>query len=107
MIPNELKYEIFEKPWHGQVFAITISLSEKKIFKWNEFSFFLAQEIKNDKTMYRNGSDDYFYSWVKALEKLLIKKKITNSLKLVEVKNLWSSAFLNTSHGKQVKIGEM
>ena len=57
--------------------------------------------------MFRNGSDDYFYSWVKALEKLLIKKKITNSLKLVEVKNLWSSAFLNTSHGKQVKIGDM
>ena len=107
MIPNELKQKTFEKPWHGQVFAITVSLSEKKIFKWSEFSDFLAQEIKTDNTMLRNGSDDYFYSWVKALERLLIKKKITNSPKIVEVKNLWSSAFLNTPHGKPVKIGDI
>ena len=26
--------------------------------------------------MFRNGSDDYFYSWVKALESLLIKRKL-------------------------------
>ena len=107
MIPNELKHKTFEKPWHAQVFAITVSLSEKKIFKWSEFSHFLAQEIKKDNTMFRNGSDDYFYSWVKALECLLIKKKITDLPKIVEIKNLWSSAFLNTPHGKPVKIGEI
>ena len=107
MIPNELKHKTFEKPWHAQVFAITVSLSEKKIFNWSEFSDLLAREIKKDNNMCRNGSDDYFYSWVKALEKLLIKKKITNSPKIVEVKNLWSSAFLNTPHGKPVKIGDI
>ncbi len=107
MIPNQLNHKTFEKPWHGQVFAITVSLFEKKIFKWSEFSDFLAQEIKKDNNMLRNGSDDYFYSWVKALERLLIKKKITNFSKIVEVKDLWSSAFLNTPHGKPVKIGDI
>ena len=93
MMPNEFRNKTFEKPWHGQVFAITVYLSENKIFKWSEFSDFLAKEIKKDNNMTRNGSDDYFYSWVKALERLLIKKKITNTPKIVTVKNIWSSAF--------------
>ena len=44
---------------------------------------------------------------MKALEKLLIKKKITSLPIMVEIKNLWTSAFLNTPHGKPVKIGDI
>jgi len=76
MIPSKLKEKNFQKPWHAQIFAITVSLSENKVFEWCEFSDFLAHEIKMDNNQTRNGSDDYFYSWVKALEKLLIKKKL-------------------------------
>ena len=76
MIPSKLQEKHFQKPWHAQIFAITVSLSEKKVFEWSEFSDFLAHEIKMDNNQTRNGSDDYFYSWVKALEKLLIKKKL-------------------------------
>ena len=107
MIPSKLKDKNFQKPWHAQIFAITVSLSENKVFEWCEFSDFLAHEIKMDNNQTRNGSDDYFYSWVKALEKLLIKKKITSFTRMDEIKNLWSSAFLNTPHGKPVKIGDI
>ena len=107
MIPSKLQEKHFQKPWHAQIFAITVSLSEKKVFEWSEFSDFLAHEIKMDNNQSRNCSDDYFNSWLKALEKLLIKKKITSFPRMVEIKNLWSSAFLNTPHGKQVKIGDI
>jgi nitrile hydratase accessory protein len=107
MIPSKLKEKNFQKPWHAQIFAITVSLSENKVFEWAEFSDFLAHEIKMDNNQIRNGSDDYFYSWVKALEKLLIKKKITSFPRMVEIKNLWTSAFLKTPHGKPVKIGDI
>ena len=106
MIPLEFKEKTFQKPWHAQVFAITVSLSEKKIFEWKEFSDFLAKEIKMDNNEARNGSDDYFNSWLRALEQLLKKKNITNIEKITKTSNLWRKAFLNTPHGRAVKIGE-
>ena len=106
MTSNEIKDQNFQKPWHAKVFAITVSLSEKKIFKWSEFSDFLSYEIFKHKTLHRDGSDDYFNSWLKALEKLLISKKITNKSNILKIKNLWINEFLITPHGKPVKIGD-
>ena len=63
---NNFDFKSFEKPWHGQIFAITVSLSENKVFEWSEFSKALANQIKIDKTEKQNGSDDYFFSWIKA-----------------------------------------
>ena len=73
---NNFDFKSFEKPWHGQIFAITVSLSENKVFEWSEFSKSLADQIKIDKTEKQNGSDDYFFSWIKALENLIIKKNV-------------------------------
>jgi len=42
MIPSKLKEKTFQKPWHAQIFAITVSLSENKVFEWSEFSDFLG-----------------------------------------------------------------
>ena len=58
---NNFDFKSFEKPWHGQIFAITVSLSENKVFEWSEFSKALADQIKIDKTEKQNGSDDYFF----------------------------------------------
>ena len=33
---NNFDFKSFEKPWHGQIFAITVSLSENKVFEWSE-----------------------------------------------------------------------
>ena len=43
---NNFDFKSFEKPWHGQIFAITVSLSENKVFEWREFSKALAEQIK-------------------------------------------------------------
>ena len=101
---NDFKFKSFEKPWHGQIFAITVSLSENKVFEWSEFSKALADQIKIDKTEKQNGSDDYFFSWIKALENLIIKKDILDQSNLNITKQKWKDAFLSTPHGQPVKI---
>ena len=101
---NNFDIKSFEKPWHGQIFAITVSLSENKVFEWSEFSKALADQIKIDKTEKQNGSDDYFFSWIKALENLIIKKNVVDQSNLNITKQKWKDAFLATPHGQPVKI---
>ena len=52
----------------------------------------------------QNGSDDYFFSWIKALENLMIKKDILDQSNLNIIKQKWKDAFLSTTHGHPVKI---
>ena len=105
MINDEnLNFKSFKKPWHGQVFAITVSLSEKKLFDWKEFSHELSNQIKSAKTENQSGGDDYFCSWIKALENIIINKKIVNRDNLTKTKKKWKEAFLTTPHGMPVKI---
>ena len=101
---NNFDFKSFEKPWHGQIFAITVSLSENKVFEWSEFSKALSDQIKIDKTEKQNGSDDYFFSWIKALENLIIKKDIVDQSNLNITKQKWKDAFLTTQHGQPVKL---
>ena len=101
---NNFDFKSFEKPWHGQIFAITVSLSENKVFKWSEFSKVLADQIKMDKTEKQNGGDDYFFSWTKALENLIIKKNVVDQTNLNITKQKWKDAFLTTPHGHPVEI---
>ena len=92
---NNFDFKSFEKPWHGQIFAITVSLSENKVFEWSEFSKALADQIKIDKTEKQNGSDDYFFSWIKALENLIIKKDILDQSNLNITNSLEESIFFS------------
>ena len=101
---NNFEFKSFEKLWHGQIFAITVSLSENKVFEWSEFSKALAEQIKMDKTEKQNSSDDYFFSWIKALENLIIKKNLVDQFNLNFTKQKWKYAFLTTPHGHPVKI---
>ena len=101
---NNFDFKSFEKPWHGQIFAITVSLSENNVFEWSEFSKVLSEQIKMDKTKKQNGSDDYFFSWIKALENLIIKKNLVDQFNLNFTKQKLKNAFLTTPHGHPVKI---
>ena len=101
---KNFNFKSFEKPWHGQIFAITVSLSENKVFEWTEFSKVLSDQIKMDKTKKQNGGDDYFFSWIKALEKLIIKKNVVDQINLNITKLKWKDAFMATPHGQPVKI---
>ena len=83
----------FQNPWHGQVFAITVQLSENGHFSWTEFVEIFGDSLKEARLKLSdlNGNDDIF-------------KKLANIDILSSLKGDWTNAYLSTPHGKPVKI---
>ena len=71
---------IFQRPWHGQVFAITVQLSENGNFSWTEFVEVFGNSLKE------------------------ARLKLSNIDILSLLKDDWINAYLSTPHGKPVKI---
>ena len=96
----------FQNPWHGQVFAITVQLSEKGNFTWKEFVEVFGNSLNKARLELNSldGNDDYFKCWLNALEEIIISKKLGNSNILSLLKKDWTNAYLSTPHGKPVKI---
>ena len=97
---------VFKSPWHSQLFAMTIQLSEQGNFKWVEFVEVFGEALNNKrlKLSSLDGNDDYFNCWLTALEKIIILKKIGDIDVLSLLKDDWTKAYLSTPHGKPVKI---
>ena len=97
---------VFKSPWHSQLFAMTIQLSEQGNFKWVEFVEVFGEALNNKrlKLISLDGNDDYFNCWLIALEKIIILKKMGSSKVLDLFKDDWTEAYLSTPHGKPVKI---
>ena len=104
---NSIEDQItFHNPWHGQVFAITVQLSEKGNFSWAEFVKVFGNVLNKARLELHNldGNDDYFNCWLTALEEIIISKKLGNLNGLSLLKDDWTKAYLSTPHGKPVKI---
>ena len=104
---NKTKDQIvFQNPWHSQLFAITVQLSERGNFSWKEFVEVLGDSLKKTKSLSKNldGSNDYFSCWLNALEEILIIKKVSNKYTLMLLKEDWTQAYLSTPHGKPINI---
>ena len=97
---------VFQDPWHSQLFAITVQLSEKGNFSWKEFVTVFGEALKKERLPTKNldGSNDYFSCWLNALEEILIEKKISNQNTLILLKEDWTQAYLSTPHGKPVNL---
>ncbi len=97
---------VFQSPWHSQLFAITVQLSETGNFSWKEFVKFLEKSLNESRLEVNclDGEDDYFNCWLIALEEIIISKKLGNSNILSLLKKDWTNAYLSTPHGKSVKI---
>ena len=97
---------VFQNPWHSQLFAITVQLSETGNFSWKEFVQFFGKSL-NESRLELNDldcNDDYFKCWLIALEEIIISKKLGNSNILSLLKKDWTDAYLSTPHGMPVKI---
>ena len=97
---------VFQSPWHSQLFAITVQLSESGNFSWKEFVDYFGKSLNRARINKENldGNDDYFNSWLVALEEIIVTKEIANSKILSVLKNDWINAYLSTPHGDPVKI---
>ena len=70
--------EFFSAPWHCELFALTISLHEKKVFDWALWTAALGNKLKDKSVSMEDDLDYYYGSWLEALEELILSKKMTH-----------------------------
>jgi len=96
---------IFSAPWHAQLFALTVKLSEDGHFGWPEWTETFGKYLKvNGLERDLDGGDDYFLTWLEALESMLAAKKLAEDTEISPVMQAWRAAYLATPHGQPVKL---
>ena len=74
----------FDEPWHANLFALTVSLSESRIFSWPEWVSILSSKLAS-KNIKDDNSRDYFSVWLFSLEEVLLRKNQISKENLREV----------------------
>ena len=69
--------QVFSAPWHCELFALTISLYEKKVFDWEHWTTELGKKLKDKPVSVADDLDYYYISWLEALEELVLQKEVT------------------------------
>jgi nitrile hydratase accessory protein len=97
---------VFQSPWHSQLFAITVQLSEQGNFLWTEFVEIFGESLNQARLKIQSldGNDNYFNCWLNALEKIIVDKNMGSLQNLSLLKENWTKAYLATPHGQPVKI---
>lgn len=104
-LPRDTGGPVFVEPWQAQAFALAVKLSEQGHFTWKEWARALADELKAAEA--RGEPDDgtrYYEHWLRALERLVAEKGLTNPEALTERKEAWADAYRHTPHGKPVEL---
>lgn len=97
----------FQDPWHAQLFAISVALSEAGHFTWKAWTQAFGDTLKRNATdRPLDGSTDYYTAWLETLETLLDDAGLVRASEAHRVKHLWEAAYLATPHGKPVKLSD-
>ena len=107
-LPRDADGPVFAEPWQAKAFAMTLTLHEKGLFSWEEWADALSDEIK---TAQVGGDPDlgntYYEHWLRALERLVTAKGVTNQMTLEQHKERWRQAYLSTPHGQPVDLSSL
>jgi nitrile hydratase accessory protein len=104
-LPRDEAGPTFAAPWEAQAFAMALSLHERGIFTWPEWSRALARELTDAAA--RGEPDDgthYYEHWLAALERLVAEKKVVAANELETRVNEWDAAARATPHGKPIEL---
>ena len=95
----------FAEPWHAQVFAITVKLSEEGHFAWPEWAERFGAGLKRAaEAGGPSDGSDYYDVWLETLEALLVARGLATEGALSELKQAWTEAYLSTPHGAPVTL---
>ena len=96
---------VFEAPWHGAVFAITVHLNETGRLDWGDWAQrFGATLARHGLDRELDGGDDYFAAWLETLERFLAEAGIAPTGELEAARLAWERAYLRTPHGAPVRL---
>ena len=96
---------VFREAWEAQAFAMTLSLHERGVFAWPEWTAALSQEIARAQAA---GDPDtgetYYHHWLAALERLVVAKGLTTASMLTRYHDAWDAAARRTPHGEPIEL---
>lgn len=97
---------VFREPWEAQAFALALTLHERGVFTWSEWTASLGMEIRRAQSA---GDPDtgetYYHHWLAALEQIVVAKGLTTSAMLTRHHDAWEAAATRTPHGKPIELG--
>ena len=96
---------VFREPWEAEAFALTLALHERGLFSWSEWTATLAAEIRQAQA---EGDPDtgetYYRHWLRALERLVAAKGVTDAATLARYRDAWDRAADRTPHGQPIVL---
>ena len=85
---------VFAAPWEAQAFALAVSLSERGLFTWSEWTEAVAAAPE----------DGYYERWLATLERLVTEKGVTDDESLARYRHAWAHAAERTPHGTPIEL---
>lgn len=97
----------FDEPWHAQVFALTVALSEGGRFTWSEWTEAFGETLaRHGLTRELDGGEDYYGAWLETLEGLMARLGLAEPERVNATRDAWEAAYLATPHGQPVRLGD-
>jgi nitrile hydratase accessory protein len=84
----------FDEPWEAQTFALVVSLNERGVFTWNEWTEAVAAAPE----------EGYYERWLATLERLLTARGLTDADSLARYRHAWEHAAARTPHGVPIEL---
>ena len=85
---------VFSEPWEAQAFALVVSLNERGLFTWSEWTEAVAAAPE----------EGYYERWLATLERLLAERGVTDAATLARYRQAWAHAAERTPHGTPIEL---
>ena len=95
----------FDAPWQAALAALTVELSERGVFTWDEWTRAYAARLDAERA--RSGPNDGtrgFQVWLETLEGMLEARGIIAREALDRLARAWRHAHDHTPHGQPVRL---
>ncbi|MCC6249444.1 MAG: nitrile hydratase accessory protein [Rubrivivax sp.] len=97
----------FSEPWQAHAFALVLTLHERGLFTWAEWTAALADLIRRAQA---GGDPDlgdtYYRHWLAALERLVADKGASDAVELEHCRQAWERAAARTPHGRPIELAD-
>jgi len=97
----------FDVPWHAEVFALAVHLSEAGHFGWQDWASRFGKNLaaaSSIKAGGLNGGNDYYQIMLETLIGLMKEKDIVDPELLSALELQWREAYITTPHGEPVNL---
>jgi nitrile hydratase accessory protein len=103
--PGVGEARVFQEPWEAHAFAMVLTLHQRGLFSWKEWTVALAAQIgaaraEGDADL----GDTYYRHWLRALEHLVDAKGASSAAELTRYQEAWDHAADRTPHGEPVEL---